>query len=105
MSAAQPSAICRHIKTNGRRCQALALTGSYVCYFHRILRRTHWPAHAFSGARLSTVPQQVGPLLLEPILPPRTAFTLPPLEDAESIQLAISTLFTAIANGQIRARI
>ena len=29
-----PVQICRHIKTNGRRCRSPRLTGHDLCYFH-----------------------------------------------------------------------
>ena len=34
-------AVCRHLKTNGRRCQSPALTGGALCFFHRNLHQTH----------------------------------------------------------------
>ena len=33
--------LCRHIKTNGIRCQSAALSGESFCYFHERLHRDH----------------------------------------------------------------
>jgi hypothetical protein len=35
------TAICRHIKTNGRRCKSPSLGLSAFCYFHSRLLRRH----------------------------------------------------------------
>jgi hypothetical protein len=96
-------AICRHIKTNGHRCQSPAITGSVFCYFHRNLRRGHDAACTAKAAPLR--PETVQYLLQNGQNPAQLAtspaYSFPPLEDAESIQLAISRLFAAIAAGQI----
>jgi hypothetical protein len=96
-------AICRHIKTNGHRCQSPAIIGSAFCYFHRNLRRGH---HAASTAKAAPLrPETVQYLLENGQNPAQLAtspvYSFPPLEDAESVQLAISRLFAAIASGQI----
>jgi hypothetical protein len=96
-------AICRHIKTNGHRCQSPAIIGSVFCYFHRNLRRGH---HAASAAKAAPLRPETVQYLLEngqnpAQLATSPAFSFPPLEDAESIQLAISRLFAAIAASQI----
>ena len=96
-------AICRHIKTNGHRCQSPAITGSVFCYFHRNLRRGHDAACTAKAAPLR--PETVQYLLENGQNPAQLAtspaLNFPPLEDAESVQLAISRLFAAIAAGQI----
>jgi hypothetical protein len=96
-------AICRHIKTNGHRCQSPAITGSVFCYFHRNLRRGHQAACTAKAAPLR--PETVQYLLENGQNPAQLAtspaLNFPPLEDAESVQLAISRLFAAIAAGQI----
>jgi hypothetical protein len=95
--------ICRHIKTNGRRCQSPALSGSVFCYYHRFLLRQHRDAAASRPAPLR--PETVHYLIENnndpSLLAPSPALKFPPLEDAESIQLSISLLFSAIAAGQI----
>ena len=93
-------AICRHIKTNGHRCQSPAITGSVFCYFHRNLRRGHDAACTAKAAPLR--PETVQYLLENgQTFSPSPVLHFPPLEDAESVQLAISRLFAAIAASQI----
>jgi len=105
---------CRYIKTGGVRCGAIALTEKQFCFWHNKINRHHAeaipshfrPKHYFpendvkyrrtheledelySGARAN------GP----------TADELPPLEDAESIQLAISMVLGSIADFRIETK-
>ena len=73
--------LCRHIKTNGLRCQSPALDGAAYCYYHV---RTHAMAApkfiAFSDLKL------------------------PLLEDSASIQVAISLITGAFLSSRIDAR-
>jgi hypothetical protein len=71
--------ICRHTKTNGRRCQSPALTSSAFCYFHEKLRRT---SRQSSGPGLSTN-------------------VLYPLRSSKSVQQALAMVLTGIASGRI----
>jgi hypothetical protein len=73
--------LCRHIKTNGLRCQSPALGGSAFCYFHA---RTHTMAKANSS-------------IWENI-------KLPMLEDSASIQVAISQIASAFLCSRLDAR-
>ena len=73
--------LCRHIKTNGHRCQSAALSGSAYCYFHS---RVHTMAKA-----KSTVFDDI---------------KLPMLEDSASIQVAISQIVAALLSSRIDAR-
>src|ERR1039458_9393477 len=95
--------ICRHIKTNGHRCQAFAIGSSAFCYFHRMLHRGHRAASAVRAAPLR--PETVQYLLQTgqplPQYDPPAALNFPPLEDADAVQLAISLLFAALVAGQI----
>jgi hypothetical protein len=74
-------ALCRHTKTDGRRCQSPALSTSAFCYFHQKLRRTH-PSTIGAGPGLST-------------------HVLHPLRNARSIQQALSMVFNGVFTGQI----
>jgi hypothetical protein len=101
------TAICRHIKTNGRRCKSPSLGLSAFCYFHsRLLRRhkhlvetapvlsTNHPDNpAFATGTPQYLPEAV-PLELD----------LPPLEDVESIQVSISLLVAALARNRIDSK-
>lgn len=71
---------CRHIRTNGHRCRALAMLDTPFCWFHQTIRRRT---------------KKEGP---EPIL------ELPTLEDPESVQLALSDVLCALAAGRINAK-
>jgi len=102
-SQAEQCLICRHIRISGRRCQSPALAGSAFCFYHRTLHRSHRAASTAHSAPLR--PETVQYLLENGVNPaqfnPCPALDLPPLEDAESVQLAISLLFAAIAAHQI----
>jgi hypothetical protein len=101
--------LCRHIKTNGRRCQAPAIRGGALCYQHRNIHRTHrkpqtaeslmstWKEDTLKGYRTA----DIDPLAVARAYPKQNEFHFPALEDAESVQLATSMLFQAIATGQI----
>jgi len=101
------TAICRHIKTNGRRCKSPSLGLSAFCYFHSRLLRRHkhlletapvLPAnHPGAPASAAGTPQylpEAVPLELD----------LPPLEDVESIQVSISLLVAALARNRIDSK-
>ena len=70
--------ICRHIKTNGLRCESPALKGQPFCYYHS-------KAHSV-GAEPHL---KYGPL------------QLPTPEDAASIQLSVARINDAVINGRI----
>jgi hypothetical protein len=73
--------LCRHIKTNGIRCQSPALSGSSFCYFHARVR-------TMSNAKS----------------PDWDDIKLPLLEDSASIQVAISQVTAAFLRTRIDAR-
>jgi hypothetical protein len=73
--------LCRHIKTNGKRCQSPALGELAYCYFHA---RTH---------TMATTNYTVFDDL-----------KLPLLEDSASIQVAISRVMNAFVSARIDAR-
>lgn len=72
---------CRHIRTNGRRCQAPALRDELWCFFHSRLHFRH---------RNARLPKPVA-----------NGIDLPALEDELSIQVAISLVVFALAIGKI----
>jgi hypothetical protein len=70
--------ICRHIKTNGLRCESPALRGSHFCYYHSKIHTV--------GAEPNL---KYGPL------------QLPAPEDAAAIQLSVARINDAIINDRI----
>jgi hypothetical protein len=68
---AQPR--CEHIKTNGTRCKSPAMKNSLYCYFHRQLHE----APSFEAVEIGT------------------------LEDANSVQMAIQKIVSAVVRGTI----
>jgi hypothetical protein len=102
---------CRHLKANGLRCEAPALKAEYFCYFHAGLHANHpapltahkvvsdWGEEIQEGIRRSGE----DPYAIARVYPKQNEYNFPPLEDAESIQLAASILFHAVAQGQIHS--
>jgi hypothetical protein len=99
-----PVTTCRHIKTNGKRCQSPTLGLSAFCYFHSRLHRRHRHLLETSSALPVSVinPTTHGPSLPESA--PPIELELPPIEDAESIQVSISLLIAALARNRIELK-
>jgi hypothetical protein len=94
--------ICRHIKSNGDRCQSPRLLKSEFCYFHKRLHEQHRSAIApqRSSEVMLPVLDKSGTLVgMEPA--PNQALDLGPLEDRTSVQMAISTVLNALAAGRL----
>ncbi len=73
--------ICRHIKTNGKRCHSPALRGSAYCYYHVRTQAMAAPNYIkFDDLKL------------------------PLLKDSASIQVAISKITAAFLSSRIDAR-
>jgi hypothetical protein len=101
------TAICRHIKTNGRRCKSPSLGLSAFCYFHSRLLRRH--KHLIETAPVlsanhpnPSASSTETPQYLPEALP--LELDLPPLEDVESIQVSISLLVAALARNRIDSK-
>jgi hypothetical protein len=73
---------CRHIKPSGLKCKSPAVRKTPFCYFHTGLYRSRNPS--LSDAR-------------EPI-------TLPSLEDATGIQIALQQVLSALGSSRIDPR-
>ncbi len=81
---------CRHIMTNGEFCRALALRGRPYCHFHSIhLARKLRAQRRYEIAINASIEPQCIPM------------DLPLLEDANSIQLAISHVVDALMNNSL----
>ncbi len=79
--------LCRHIKTNGLQCQSPALRRQELCFFHARLHQRH------AGFRhTDSAPD---------LLVPGRHIELAPLEDRESVQVALSVVINALATGQL----
>jgi hypothetical protein len=78
---------CQHIKVNGIQCGSPALRTKKFCYFHYEWRKSHrcGTGALARGRRNST----------------SLAFELPPLEDANSIQLALMQVTGLLLSGRI----
>jgi hypothetical protein len=76
---------CTHIKTNGTQCGCPALCGRRFCFFHK-----NW-----QGQRIQLNAQPA----------PDLTFTLPVLEDADSIQVALMQVMRLILSGQLEPKI
>jgi hypothetical protein len=105
------AAICRHIKTNGQRCKSPSLRLSAFCYFHSRLLRRHRGLLENSAAILGSNPNPstTSASGVPQYLPDCTTqnpieLDLPPVEDAESIQVSISLLIAALACNRIEPK-
>ncbi len=82
-----PYPICRHIHIHGVRCQSPAVLENAFCYFHA---RFHL-SHKTNLAPVTEAVYRSGARSLE----------LAPIEDFESVQLALSTIVVALAEGRM----
>jgi len=73
---------CSHIKTNGIQCGSPALRDRRYCFFHQNWQSQHITLNS---------PRPETPI----------GFTLPVLEDADSIQVALMQVMRLIASGQL----
>jgi hypothetical protein len=102
--------ICRHIKTNGRRCKSPSLGLSAFCYFHSRLHRRHRNLVENSSALVEANPNPgsaasgTSQYLPDFATQNPIELDLPPLEDVESIQVSISLLIAALARNRITAK-
>jgi len=76
---------CTHIKTNGTQCGSPALRGRRFCFFHK-----NW-----QDQRIQLNAQPASPL----------RFTMPVLEDADSVQVALMQVMRLILSGQLDPKI
>ena len=105
-----PTITCRHVRSNGARCGSPALTDRALCYHHIKVARHHrhlGPSHDEEPTIIHPISAsdrtQRDPILAEYFATPATplALDLPPLEDRESIQIALSMIITAMAQNRI----
>jgi hypothetical protein len=82
--------LCRHIKSNGTRCKSPALTERPFCFFHNRLYDRHAGFRHTAATRGYLLPGQ--------------HIELTPLEDRDSVQLALSLVINALATGQLEIK-
>ena len=79
--------LCRQIRTNGRRCHSPSLKGGIWCFFHASQHRSHRAFRHTDATRGYLIPGQ--------------HIELAPIEDRDSVQLALSMVINALAVGQL----
>lgn len=94
---------CEHIKANGVFCGSPALRGRNYCYFHlthigRRLRAERAQAHLVSKANAYGLDPDALALAAE------VPLDLPPLEDANSVQIALMQVMDAILHNRIDSK-
>jgi hypothetical protein len=109
-----PTTFCRHIRPSGRRCQSPALRSSAFCYYHEKanahLRTLHPLTDGTYNCIDPTTPDcdaiRRSPLLSQFFAETRTPlkFVFPPLEDAESVQLSLSMVLSALGQDRVEPR-
>ena len=82
--------LCRHIKTNGLQCQSPALNEETFCFFHNRLHARHAAFRHTEATRGYLLPGQ--------------HIELAPLEDRESVQVALSVVINALATGRLDSK-
>ena len=95
--------LCRHIKTNGQRCKSPSLGLLAFCYFHSRLHRRHKDLLKSTSALTAAHPTKPELHQSAPDYATQNPIELdlPPVEDAESIQVSISLLIAALARNRI----
>jgi hypothetical protein len=81
---------CRHIKSSGSKCQAPSLRGMPYCYFHMRLHRALHGRKADPAAAANADSD--------------VALDLPPVEDRNSIQLALTQVLQDLAGKRLDPR-
>ncbi len=97
--AAKAPRQCEHIKTNGEFCGSPALRGRHYCFFHLTLGRRIRAERAHEAAMQKALPpSQPAHEIPQPLMVP---LELPPLEDANSIQIALMQVIDAILQNRL----
>ena len=110
--------ICRHIRPSGRRCQTPAVRDQALCYYHLCFVQKHnGNVPQYLHIMNTLPPEHVKELTPERALKdPLTSqyyglrptgpddLDLPPLEDADSIQIGLSTVLNALAQNRIETK-
>ncbi|WP_419804426.1 hypothetical protein [Terriglobus sp.] len=93
---------CKHIKANGEVCGSPAMSGRHFCYYHTLYRRRNKPNKKTTRClNVPVVDAEDKWHRVEAIEPFAKRYTLGPIEDAASIQVALSTVLNALADQRI----
>jgi len=101
---------CAHIKTNGTQCGSPALREQRHCFFHekwqrqQIALKAEQPAEQTPGQAANQTPNQTtnqtgGQTTDQP------GFTMPLLEDADSVQVALMQVIRLVLNRQLDPKV
>jgi len=92
-----PCDLCSHVKKNGLVCQSPALKGSAFCYHHFRLTKQKSSIVAFTQREVLTASTartyDLPPLIIK----------IDPIEDARSLNLAVSQVLVALASNRLAA--
>jgi len=94
------SPTCNHVRTNGTFCGSPSLKGSPFCYFHQRDRQRLDNLRQARTVKLSTKTPDRDDMDAEIL----ESLSLPILEDANAIQVAMTTVLRAFAGNHIRRR-
>jgi hypothetical protein len=105
---------CRHIRPSGRRCQSPALSGQPLCFHHASASAHHRALHppddgtrnvlSISNSELEKIRRE--PMVAECYVNARGPVVLdfPTLEDADSVQLALSMVLTVLGQNRLEPK-
>jgi hypothetical protein len=93
---------CNHVRVNGVQCNSPAMARKRFCYFHQQWRQAAAPKSGSRGKRASG-DAGLGPGSDESLQ--LAALALPPLEDANSIQMALMQVIRLIVTRQIDGKL
>jgi hypothetical protein len=106
-----PTRFCRHVRPSGRRCQSFALHNKPFCFHHANVIAHHRTLNPpDDGSQNIVHPMYIDPARFErePFLADYFATSrgpinlhFPAIEDAQSIQLALSMLIKALGHDRI----
>lgn len=96
----KPTATCNHVRTNGTVCGSVALRGGRYCYFHLRDRQRLDNLRQARIVKLSTKAPGRDDMDAEIL----ESLQLPALEDANAIQVALTSVLRAFAANHIRPR-
>jgi len=110
-----PTIYCRHIRPSGRRCQSFALRNKPFCYHHENINAHHRMLHPPNDGTVNLhhpiTWEQAGLIKREALTAEYFAqsrgpieLQFPALEDASSVQLALSMLLTALGQNRIETK-